>query len=36
MLHEEVDAVLFEGDGEGSFFGDSLQDFDVFYVEFVA
>ena len=36
MLHEEVDAVLFEGDGEGGFVGDSLQNFDVFDVEFEA
>ncbi len=36
VLHEEVDAVLFEGDGEGGFFGDALEDFDVFYVELVA
>ena len=36
VLHEEVDAVLFEGDGEGGFVGDALEDFDVFYVELVA
>ena len=36
VLHEEVDAVLFEGDGEGGFFGDALEDFDVFDVELVA
>ena len=36
MLHEEIDAVLFQGDGEWGFFGDALQDFDVFYVELVA
>jgi len=36
VLHEEVDAVLFEGDGEGGFVGDALQDFDVFYVKLVA
>ncbi len=36
VLHEEVDAVLFEGDGEGRVFGDALEDFDVFDVEFEA
>ena len=36
MLHEEVDAVLFEGDGEGGFVGDALDDFDVLYVELEA
>src|SRR5207248_6443671 len=34
--HEEIDAVLFQGDGEWGFFGDALEDFDVFHVEFVA
>ena len=36
VLHEEVDAVLFEGDGEWGVFGDALEDFHVFDVEFVA
>ena len=36
VLHEEVDAVFFEGDGERGVFGDALEDFYVFDVELVA
>ena len=36
VLHEEVDAVLFEGDGEGVFGGDGGDDVDVLDVELVA
>ena len=36
VLHEEVDAVLFERDGEGGLVGDALEDFDVFDVELEA
>ena len=36
VLHEEVDAVLFEGDGEGGFVGDALEDVDGFDVELEA
>ncbi len=36
MLHEEVDAVLLEGDGVGVGLGDALDDFDVFHVELKA
>jgi hypothetical protein len=36
VLHEEVDAGLFELDGEGCFFGDFLDDGDGFDVELVA
>ena len=35
MLHEEVDAVLFERDGEGSLVGNALDDFDVFDIDLV-
>jgi hypothetical protein len=36
VFHEEVDAVLFEGDGVGSGLGDALDDLDVFDVELEA
>ena len=36
MLHEEVDAVLLEGDGVGVGLGDALDDLDVFDVELEA
>jgi hypothetical protein len=36
MLHEEVDAVLLEGDGEGVVGGDGGDDLDVLDVELVA
>ena len=36
VLHEEVDAVLFEGDGVGVGLGNALHDLDVFDVELEA
>jgi hypothetical protein len=36
VLHEEVGAVIFGGDGIGIGFGDALEDLDVRHVEFVA
>ena len=36
MLHEEVDAVLLEGDGVGVGLGNALDDFEVFDVELEA
>ncbi len=36
MLHEEVDAVFLQGDGEGLVGGDGGDDLDVFDVELVA
>ena len=36
VLHEEVDAGFLELDGEGGFYGDLLDDVDVFDVELVA
>jgi hypothetical protein len=36
VLHEEVDAVLLEGDGVGVGFGDALDDLNVFDVELEA
>ena len=36
VLHEEVDAVLFERDGVGRVVGDALDDLDVFDVELEA
>jgi hypothetical protein len=36
VLHEEVDAVLLEGDGVGVGLGDALDDFEVFDVELEA
>ena len=36
MLHEEVDAMLLEGDGVGVGLGNALDDLDVFDVEFEA
>ncbi len=36
VLHEEVDAVLLEGDGVGVGLGDALDDLDVFDVELEA
>ena len=36
VLHEEVDAVLLEGDGVGIGFGDALDDLNVFDIELEA
>jgi hypothetical protein len=36
MLHEEVDAVLLEGDGVGVGLGDALNDLEAFDVELIA
>jgi len=36
VLHEEVDASLFELDGEGCVYGNLLDDGDAFDVELVA
>ena len=35
VLHQEVDAVFFEGDGEGGVVGDALVEGDGFDVQFV-
>jgi hypothetical protein len=36
VLHEEVDAVLLEGDGVGVGLGNALNDLNIFYVELEA
>jgi hypothetical protein len=36
VLHEEIDAMLLEGDGVGVGLGDALDDLEVFDIEFEA